>query len=99
MGRLDRNIEKPETRVNIGHKRPSEYLRHFYYDTCVYDALALEMLFRRVGSDHILLGSDYPVGSTDPVADVKAAVSLAPEELRLVAGGTVAKLLGIDVGR
>src|SRR5436853_582960 len=29
MGRLDRNIEKPETRVNIGHKRPSEYLRHF----------------------------------------------------------------------
>jgi predicted TIM-barrel fold metal-dependent hydrolase len=45
MGRLDRNILKPEAVANIKGK-PSDYLRHFYYDTCVYDGLALEMLFR-----------------------------------------------------
>jgi aminocarboxymuconate-semialdehyde decarboxylase len=99
MGRLDRNIEKAETRVNIGHKKPSDYLRHFYYDTCVYDTLALQTLFKRVGSDRILLGADYPVGGTDPVGEVKEAVTLPPEELRMVAAGTAAKLLGIEVPR
>jgi hypothetical protein len=39
MGRLDRNILKPEAVPNI-KGRPSDYLRHFYYDTCVYDTLA-----------------------------------------------------------
>ncbi len=28
MGRLDRNVEKAEARVNIGYKKPSDYLRH-----------------------------------------------------------------------
>jgi aminocarboxymuconate-semialdehyde decarboxylase len=96
MGRLDRNIEKPETRVNIGHKKPSDYLRHFYYDTCVYDPLALQTLFKRVGADRILLGADYPVGGHDPVGEVKEAVALSNEDLRMVAAGTAAKLLGIE---
>jgi hypothetical protein len=61
MGRLDRNIEKPEARVNIGYKKPSEYLRHFYYDTCLCDSLPMETLFKRVGADRMVLGSDYPV--------------------------------------
>jgi aminocarboxymuconate-semialdehyde decarboxylase len=99
MGRLDRNIEKAETRVNIGERKPSDYLRHFYYDTCVYDPLALEMLFRRVGADRILLGADYPVGGSDPVGEVKEAVTLSNEDLRLVAAGTAARLLGIEMRR
>jgi aminocarboxymuconate-semialdehyde decarboxylase len=48
MGRLDRNILKPEAVANTKGK-PSAYLRHFYYDTYVDDPLALQMLFRRVG--------------------------------------------------
>jgi aminocarboxymuconate-semialdehyde decarboxylase len=95
MGRLERNIEKPETRVNIGNRTPSDYLRHFYYDTCVYDPLALQTLFKRVGADRIVLGADYPVGDEDPVGVVKDAVTLSPDELRMVAGGTAARLLGI----
>ena len=71
MGRLDRNIEKAEARVNIGYKKPSDYLGHFYYDTCVYDPLALATLFKRVGADRIVLGADYPVGGSDPVGEVK----------------------------
>jgi aminocarboxymuconate-semialdehyde decarboxylase len=98
MGRLDRNIEKPETRVNIGNKKPSDYLRHFYYDTCVYDPLALATLFKRVGADRIVLGADYPVGGSDPVAEVKEAVALSNAELRMVAAGTAARLLGIEAG-
>jgi aminocarboxymuconate-semialdehyde decarboxylase len=97
MGRLDRNIEKAEARVNIGHKKPSDYLRHFYYDTCVYDRLALATLFKRVGADRIVLGADYPVGGSDPVGEVKEAVTLSNDDLRMVAAGTAAQLLKIEM--
>jgi hypothetical protein len=33
----------------------------------------------------------------DPVGEVKEAVMLAPDELRMVAAGTAARLLGINV--
>jgi aminocarboxymuconate-semialdehyde decarboxylase len=95
VGRVDRNVEKPEAQVNIGDKKPSEYLRHFYYDTCVFDAPALAALFQRVGADRVLLGADYPVGDDDPVGVVKSAVTLSDAELRMVAGGTAARLLGM----
>jgi aminocarboxymuconate-semialdehyde decarboxylase len=96
IGRVDRNVEKAEAQVNLGDRKPSDYLRHFYYDTCVFDALALDLLFRRVGADRIVLGADYPVGEDDPVGAVKEAVSLSNADLQMVAGGTAAKLLGID---
>jgi aminocarboxymuconate-semialdehyde decarboxylase len=96
VGRVDRNVENPEAQANIGDRKPSDYLRDFYYDTCVYDALALKALFERVGSDRILLGADYPVGDEDPVGVVKAAVALSTAELGMVSGGTAARLLGLD---
>ena len=96
VGRVDRNVEKAEAQVNLGDRKPSDYLHHFYYDTCVFDALALRTLFARVGADRILLGADYPVGEADPVGAVKEAVTLSEAELRMVAAGTAAKLLGID---
>ena len=96
VGRVDRNVEKLEAQLNLGDRKPSDYLRHFYYDTCVFDGLALELLFRRVGADRIVLGADYPVGEIDPVGAVKEAVTLPNADLQMVAAGTAAKLLGID---
>jgi aminocarboxymuconate-semialdehyde decarboxylase len=96
VGRVDRNVEKAEAQVNIGDRKPSDYLRHFYYDTCVFDPPALAALFQRVGADRILLGADYPVGESDPVGVVKEAVTLSNAELAMVAGGTAARLLGVE---
>ncbi len=39
---------------------PAEMARAFYYDTILYDRPALRFLARSVGSDHIVVGSDYP---------------------------------------
>jgi aminocarboxymuconate-semialdehyde decarboxylase len=39
---------------------PSETARQFWYDTILYDAASLSHLASAVGSDHILVGSDYP---------------------------------------
>jgi aminocarboxymuconate-semialdehyde decarboxylase len=39
---------------------PSAGARQFWYDTIVYDATSLSFLANAVGTEHILVGSDYP---------------------------------------
>ncbi|WP_426442583.1 amidohydrolase family protein [Bradyrhizobium genosp. P] len=39
---------------------PSKTARQFWYDTILYDASSLSYLAGAVGSDHIVVGSDYP---------------------------------------
>jgi aminocarboxymuconate-semialdehyde decarboxylase len=45
---------------------PSSFLRRFFYDTIVHSPEALRFLVDRVGSDRVLLGSDYPFPMGDP---------------------------------
>lgn len=93
MGRHDRNVyNMPDSTVNIT-KKPSEYLRHMYYDTCVYLPETLLALKKIVGADRLVLGSDYPVGDPDRVGFIRNNVS--PDEFRMIAGGTMARLLGL----
>jgi len=64
---------------------PSEYFKRMYFDSLTHDPLSLEMLGRRVGWDHVVLGSDYPfdMASTDPVGGVEG-VGLPDDDLAKV---------------
>lgn len=93
-GRLDRNVTNmPASARNIARK-PSDYLREFHYDTCVYDPAVLTALARVVGADRLLLGSDYPVGEADPLGFLRRAEGFSEAEVAVVAGGNAAALLG-----
>jgi aminocarboxymuconate-semialdehyde decarboxylase len=61
-----------QTREHLAQP-PSTYLQRFYYDTIVHHPTALQFLCAMVGSERLLLGTDYPF----PVAD--------PDPLRLYA--------------
>ena len=94
-GRVDRAFDiRPETRANIDRK-PSAYMRKFYYDTCVYNADMVQFLARKVGVGRIVMGSDYPVflKEPDPVAFVKKVRGLKARDRRRITGGTAARLL------
>jgi aminocarboxymuconate-semialdehyde decarboxylase len=94
-GRLDRNVRNlPDSMVNITAP-PSEYLRRLYYDTCVYEPSTLSALIDQVGADHVLMGSDWPVGEADPVGFVTGCERLDAAGRDAVLGGTAARLLGI----
>ena len=71
-----------------------EFLRSFYYDTCVYDPLVLKTLVERVGIDRLILGSDYPVGESDPVGFARQC-GIDGAALASVSGGNTARLLGL----
>jgi aminocarboxymuconate-semialdehyde decarboxylase len=95
FGRLDRNVKAhPHSAVNIS-RRPSEYLRDLHYDTCLYEPAMLAALVARVGADRLVMGSDYPVGETDPVGFVSRCPSLTPADVERIVGGTLAGLLGL----
>lgn len=41
-------------------RSPSKLARQFWYDTILYDPVSLSFLSNAVGTDHIVVGSDYP---------------------------------------
>ena len=60
IGRLDRAYEmRKETSKKIT-KKPSEYLKMFYFDTIIHSSDALDYLINLVGPEQVMLGSDYP---------------------------------------
>lgn len=92
-GRLDRNASfRPWTTRNLS-KKPSEYLRNFYYDSCTYDARTLELLVERIGADRVVMGSDYPFGGFDPLDFLESATGLNDQQRAAIAGANSATLL------
>ena len=92
MGRIERNwIEKPTTRVNM-KRSPTEYLKRLWYDTCVYDTQALQVLAQTVGTDRIVLGTDYPVGDRNPLEFV-GGCGFADAEVAGIMRGNAQRML------
>ncbi|CAN5513994.1 amidohydrolase family protein [soil metagenome] len=96
MGRLDRNtLNRPYTVINTGGRTPGDMLRCFHYDACVYDPKVLASLLERVGSDRLVMGSDYPVGEKDPLGWLRSC-GVEGAAFDAIAGGNARRLLGLD---
>lgn len=78
-------------------KPPSHYLRKVYIDNVVFTPHQLEYLVKVHGADRILMGTDYPydMADYDPVEHI-ISTGLTPEVTAAIAGGTAARLLGLD---
>jgi aminocarboxymuconate-semialdehyde decarboxylase len=96
-GRIDHaHGVRPDCRRCI-EKPPTTYLKRLYFDTVVFTEHQLEYLVRLYGSDHIVLGTDYPydMGMYDPVGFVEGAAELTDADKNAIVGGNAAQLLGI----
>ena len=74
IGRSDRAWKVRPEAQGCEHA-PSSYLSRIWYDTVVHDERGLRDLVEIVGSDRVVLGSDFPfdMGLDDPVAFVTGA--------------------------
>ncbi len=93
--RLDRGYHAYEAcRVNI-NLPPSEYLKHFYYDSVNFDADSLALAIKFAGVDHILAGSDYPhlIGSLKQMVASINGLDLTNQDIAKVLGGNTTRLL------
>ena len=93
--RLDRGFHAfRECRANI-RKPPSEYLKHFYYDTVNFDAGSLQNAIQFAGASHLLAGSDYPhqIGSLRLMLDSIRGLAISEEDRAAIFGQNAAHLL------
>jgi aminocarboxymuconate-semialdehyde decarboxylase len=81
MGRLDRGWQS-RPQVRRIPQPPSAYQRRLYYDSVTGNEAALRFLLDQVGSDRVVLGSDWPFvpWHPSPVAWVQGLQSLTQEE-------------------
>jgi aminocarboxymuconate-semialdehyde decarboxylase len=96
--RLDRGFQAfPDCQENI-LRPPSEYLKHFYYDTVNFDTRALQFAASFAGADHLLAGSDYPhqIGSVPSMLESIEKMNLPEADKSKILGGNAARLLKKD---
>jgi aminocarboxymuconate-semialdehyde decarboxylase len=84
LGRLIRNHQISQGK----YADPRKGFEAMYFDSCVFDADALEFLAKKAGADRLMLGSDapFPIGDPEPKKVVENA-RFTPEQR--------AKILGI----
>jgi aminocarboxymuconate-semialdehyde decarboxylase len=79
-------------------RKPTEYLRHLYFDSLVFTPEALRHLVAETGSGQIVMGTDYPFPWTKTAVDhILNTPGLRDAERVAMLGGTAARLLGIKV--
>jgi aminocarboxymuconate-semialdehyde decarboxylase len=74
---------------------PGTYLRRFHFDTVTHSADVLAFLRDLVGSDRLVLGSDYPfaMGYAHPVGELEKGLTWSAADRARVLGGNVERLL------
>ena len=97
-GRIDHAHAAREDCRRCIQEPPTSYLRKLYFDTVVFTEHQLEYLVGLYGSDHIVLGTDYPfdMGMYDPVGFVDGTAALTERDKEAIVGGNAARLLKIS---
>ena len=92
-GRLDMGWDRKPQAHTI-EQLPSEVLRTLFYDTAVFDAVALRRLVEDVGASQVMLGTDHPfdLRELDPVGFVSSA-GLDPTTVDAVLSGNARRAL------
>ena len=99
IGRMDHAHEaREDCRVHI-HRRPSDYLQQVYVDTVMFDPDQLQYVAKKLGSEHVLLGTDYPydMAEIDPAGFIDTAVGLTRSDRANIRGINAARLLKLDI--
>ena len=79
---------------------PLEYARRFYYDSLVFDRRALRYLIDLLGSDRLLVGSDFPaMPREDPAGRTLRSMDLDGDVLDEITWHNALRWLGMDPPR
>jgi aminocarboxymuconate-semialdehyde decarboxylase len=95
MERIDSGYRDfAETKVKIDQP-PSVYLKRLYYDCVTFNPYNLHMLRDLVGTDHMVMGSDYPhlLGSIEKAVSSIESLAIPQAEKQKIFGGNALSIL------
>jgi aminocarboxymuconate-semialdehyde decarboxylase len=95
VGRFEKGdeVELPQRRQM--KRKPTDYLRHIYYDSITYDVRSLKYLISIVGADHVMLGTDWPHWVHDTKGAFANTAQLPEEQMNAVRGGNAKRVFGL----
>jgi aminocarboxymuconate-semialdehyde decarboxylase len=97
FGRIEHGYKvRPEPKEKV-HQPPRAFLKNLYFDTITHNPDALRYLIAFAGSDHVLLGSDYPydMGDPDPVQTVSKLSGIKASDRRKIMRENAIALFGL----
>jgi aminocarboxymuconate-semialdehyde decarboxylase len=95
-GALENMPEFDDSRSFL-ERAPSEYLSRFWYDCCTYSEASLRFLVDAVGTDRVVLGTDYPAPMMldDPVRWIRSLDTFTTAEKDAILAANASSLLGL----
>jgi aminocarboxymuconate-semialdehyde decarboxylase len=92
VGRFEKGdeVELPQRRVM--KRKPTDYLRHIYYDCITYDLGALRYLISVVGADRVMFGTDWPHQVHDIKGSLAHTASLPKDQCDAIRGGNAKRV-------
>lgn len=96
LPRIENAWHKNPTLRNLLPRPPSAYARMFFYDDIFFDNRTLRYLLDTVGSQQVMIGSDYPFMSRDQTPEAEFhAMNFAAAERDAVGSGNCLRFLGL----
>jgi aminocarboxymuconate-semialdehyde decarboxylase len=96
LGRLENAWHHHPAAHGICEMPPSRYLNRFYVDSAVFEHRALEFLVQTMGSERLMLGSDYPFPLGEHGIGSLIRSSQLPDSAKAqLLGGNAMKFLGL----
>ena len=95
VGRFEKGdeVEIPSRRQM--KRKPTDYLRHIYYDSITYNPGALQYLISVVGADRVRLGTDWPHQVHDTTGAFANTEALSQPECDAVRSGNARRVFGL----
>ena len=95
MERMDsgyRDFAECRTKID---QLPSTYLKKLYYDTVTFNPYNLQHMRDLIGTDHMVMGSDYPhlLGSIDKAVSTIEGFNVPTHEKQRIFEGTALSIM------
>jgi aminocarboxymuconate-semialdehyde decarboxylase len=95
VGRFEKGDEVELAVRRQMKRKPTDYLRHIYYDCINYDAGALRYLISVVGADRVMFGTDWPHWVHDTKGSFANTEALPREQCEAVRSGNALRVFGL----
>lgn len=87
-------------RVEFDHlremkRKPTDYLRHIFYDSITYDLAPLRYLIEVAGASQVMLGTDWPHRVHEADVAVSRLDALPAAQRDAIRGGNAARIFGL----
>jgi aminocarboxymuconate-semialdehyde decarboxylase len=95
VGRFEKGDEVELASRRQMKRKPTDYLRHIYYDSITYDVRSLKYLVEIVGHEHVMFGTDWPHWVHDTKGAFANTAQLPEQQMRVIRASNAQRIFNL----